>query len=340
MAAKGATYLSLLLVASTSVLLALRLLASFPLPPEPLAIYPSLASLPEDSRSWKIYPENFFEGGQYVTFPFGKVRYWLMGPEDGEKIALIHGFSVPSIIWKDVAPQLASKGFRVLVYDLYGRGYSDAPWLPYDVSLYTTQLALLMQHVKWERAHIAGLSMGGGIATAFTASFPHLTSNKVALIASAGLMEASDFSRTSRVMSSRLVQLVASSAPVQMYMQRLGSSGPSPNPLQEIVQIQSAHLLGYNHALASSLRNGPLRGLSSSYAVLSELDKDVLLIWGTADRTVPYKYASRIQELVPNSTLLTIEDGGHDLTISHPSLVSEALIKFFRTPSFPSRASR
>ncbi len=49
---------------------------------------------------------------------------------------------------------------------------------------------------------------------------------------------------------------------------------------------------------------------------------------------LPYKYASRIQELVPNSTLLTIEDGGHDLTISHPSLVSEALIKFFRTPSF------
>ena len=43
--------------------------------------------------------------------------------------------------------------------DLYGRGYSDAPWLPYDASLYTTQLALLMQHIKWERAHIAGLSM-------------------------------------------------------------------------------------------------------------------------------------------------------------------------------------
>ncbi len=74
MAAKGATYLSLLLVVSTSVLLALRLLASFPLPPEPLAIYPSLASLPEDSRSWKIYPEDFFEGGKYVTFPFGKVH--------------------------------------------------------------------------------------------------------------------------------------------------------------------------------------------------------------------------------------------------------------------------
>lgn len=43
--------------------------------------------------------------------------------------------------------------------DLYGRGYSDAPKTCYDAGLYTTQLALLMQHIKWDKAHIAGLSM-------------------------------------------------------------------------------------------------------------------------------------------------------------------------------------
>jgi pimeloyl-ACP methyl ester carboxylesterase len=43
--------------------------------------------------------------------------------------------------------------------DLYGRGYSDAPEITYDASLYATQLALLMQHVKWSQAHIAGVSM-------------------------------------------------------------------------------------------------------------------------------------------------------------------------------------
>ena len=43
--------------------------------------------------------------------------------------------------------------------DLYGRGYSDAPQTTYDSGLYTTQLALPMQHVGWPRAHIAGVSM-------------------------------------------------------------------------------------------------------------------------------------------------------------------------------------
>jgi pimeloyl-ACP methyl ester carboxylesterase len=45
--------------------------------------------------------------------------------------------------------------------DLYGRGYSDAPQTTYDTTLYVTQLALLMQHVKWEKAHVVGVSMVG-----------------------------------------------------------------------------------------------------------------------------------------------------------------------------------
>lgn len=43
--------------------------------------------------------------------------------------------------------------------DLYGRGYSDAPQTTYDSNLYITQLALLMQHVRWDNAHMVGVSM-------------------------------------------------------------------------------------------------------------------------------------------------------------------------------------
>lgn len=43
--------------------------------------------------------------------------------------------------------------------DLYGRGYSDAPQTTYHPGLFTTQLALLMQHLKWDKATIVGVSM-------------------------------------------------------------------------------------------------------------------------------------------------------------------------------------
>ena len=43
--------------------------------------------------------------------------------------------------------------------DLYGKGYSEAPKTVYDAALFVTQLALLLQFVRWNSAHIVGYSM-------------------------------------------------------------------------------------------------------------------------------------------------------------------------------------
>ncbi|KAF9044239.1 Alpha/Beta hydrolase protein [Panaeolus papilionaceus] len=281
-------------------------LSAFPKPPEQLFLHPSLASLPPDARSWSIYPEDFYSGGAYAEFPSGRVRYWLLGPETGKKIVLIHGLSIPAIVWKDVAPALASNGYRVLLYDLYGRGYSDAPDTIYNTSLYTTQLALLMQYLNWSRANIVGVSMGGAIAATFTAQFPHLVDEGVALIACAGLMESNDISRTAKFMSSPLVRTLASSRPVRAYLQHLtnqtvtNSKGgvDDDSAILEIVRLQSAHLPGYNHALSSSLRDGPIRGQAKAFMADGWSGKRVLIVHGTKDRTVPPKYAGRIEGMI------------------------------------------
>ncbi|KDQ63984.1 hypothetical protein JAAARDRAFT_27662 [Jaapia argillacea MUCL 33604] len=320
--------LTFTLLVIPSVLFTAYFFAQFPSPPAPTLIHPSLASLGSDSRACAIYPEDFYQGGSYVNLPYGKVRYWLFGPENGKKIVFIHGFSIPAIIWKDVAPVMASRGYRVLLFDLYGRGYSEAPQTTYDASLYTTQLALLMQHIKWDKAYIAGVSMGGAIAAEFTATFPHLVEDKVALICSAGLIDSADLSKTMRFMSSPLVQSLASSSPFRLYLRKLANS-TSENPIAELVRIQSAHLPGYNPALASSLRHGPIRGARQAVVELGKSGRGVLLVWGTADNTVPYKYASQFTSLLPTSSLVTIEGGGHDLTLSHPERVSDALLGFF-----------
>ncbi|KAI6146276.1 hypothetical protein BKA82DRAFT_3980596, partial [Pisolithus tinctorius] len=81
------------------------------------------------------------------TLGMAQVGYWLMGPEDGDRVGsdgpqgLTHGLSIPAIIWKNIAPVLASHGCRVLPYDLHCRGYSDVPQVTHDESLDTTQLA-------------------------------------------------------------------------------------------------------------------------------------------------------------------------------------------------------
>jgi pimeloyl-ACP methyl ester carboxylesterase len=200
-----------------------------------------------------------------------------------------------------------------------------------------------MQHAKWDKANIIGLSMGGGIAASFTSMFPHLVDDHVALIASAGIMESSDISRTAKFLSSPLIQIVASSSPFRLYLRHLANKNTSipntlttlntsdPHPIQELVRIQSAHLMGYNAALASSIREGPIRGLGSHFKSLETSGRKVLLIHGTADTTVPYKYATRIQRLMPSSKLITLDSAGHDLVLSHSKEVGDALIRFFES---------
>ena len=72
--------LTLSLLILPPLLLTAYFMAVFPSPPAPIFIHPSLASLPPTSKSWSIYPEEFYPGGGYAAFPNGKVRSWVLIP--------------------------------------------------------------------------------------------------------------------------------------------------------------------------------------------------------------------------------------------------------------------
>lgn len=50
---------------------------------------------------------------------------------------------------------------------------------------------------------------------------------------------------------------------------------------------------------------------------------------------MPYRTAKRVRDLVPTARLLTVEGGGHDITITHAREVGEALVQFFESQSLP-----
>ena len=74
---------------------------------------------------------------------------------------LVHGFSVPSYIWDPTYDFLASKGRCVIMLDLYGRGFSDNPDVPYTDHLFAAQVLELLDKLGVERAAFFGLSNGG-----------------------------------------------------------------------------------------------------------------------------------------------------------------------------------
>ncbi|KAK4151327.1 serine hydrolase-like protein [Chaetomidium leptoderma] len=142
------------------------------------------------------YPPDVLPGGRDVDTPYGTIKVFEWGPEAGEKALLLHGISTPCLALGTLAEALAARGFRVMVFDLFGRGYSDAPAdLPYDVRLYTTQILLVLasSRLAWigdPGFHLVGYSLGGGLAVPFARFFPGMV-RSVVVVAGAGLVRRS-----------------------------------------------------------------------------------------------------------------------------------------------------
>src|SRR5512145_3238365 len=70
--------------------------------------------------------------GKFVKLSDGLVHYQLSGPAEAPTVALVPGATLPFFVWDPIIDPLLKAGFRVLRFDLFGRGYSDRPNLRND----------------------------------------------------------------------------------------------------------------------------------------------------------------------------------------------------------------
>lgn len=204
--------------------------------PEECTFTPTRAVLQVQGRqplSKPAYPIDAFPGGRQFKTIYGTIHVFEWGPEDGEKVLLVHGLGTPCIALGDMAKELVSKGYRVMIYgelhmllveqdddeiekmiitkfwllDLFGRGYSDTPNdLVYDARLYTTQILLVLASspLPWtglSSFHIIGFSLGGSIAVAFGAYHATML-RSITLVCPGGLIRMSHLSLLDRLLYS------------------------------------------------------------------------------------------------------------------------------------------
>lgn len=156
------------------------------------------------------YPPDALPGSRDIASPYGTIRAYEWGPEDGSKVLLVHGISTPCLALGSVAHGLVEKGHRVMLFDLFGRGYSDTPAdLNHDIRLFSTQILLVLTSspLSWTgsssgRFALLGYSLGAGISAAFTSYFPDLI-NSLVLIAPSGLIRPHNLGRGNRLIYSR-----------------------------------------------------------------------------------------------------------------------------------------
>lgn len=110
--------------------------------------------------------------GYYIILKDGSTRYQLSGPGK-ETIVLVHGFFSPYFIYDNLYDMLVWAGYRVLRYDLIGRGLSDRPRMKYDADAFVRQLDELTDRLlPGEKFTLIGTSMGGIITARFVQMHP------------------------------------------------------------------------------------------------------------------------------------------------------------------------
>ncbi|GAB1310085.1 Alpha/Beta hydrolase protein [Madurella fahalii] len=177
--------------------------ALWPTPPKRLynPLRTVLPRLSQEELDKLEYKPDSFAGARDVDTPYGSIRVYEWGPLTGDKVLFVHGITTSCMTLTKLANALVSeKGCRVMLFDLFGRGFSDNPSdLPHDARLYTTQILLALasaEETSWmdpkNPFKLVGYSLGGGIAVHFATSFPHLVSSLV-LLAPAGLIRPESF---------------------------------------------------------------------------------------------------------------------------------------------------
>jgi pimeloyl-ACP methyl ester carboxylesterase len=247
-------------------------------------------------------------------------------------VVLVHGFSSPCDIWDYQFDALTKAGFRVLRYDLFGRGYSDRPEGDYSADRYDRQLMELLDSQGLdEPVHLVGLSMGGAIVTRFTQRHPERV-HRMALIAPAGLgADVPAIAQLARVPFLRdwVVKLVGDDLIIGRAV-KMFSTNPEKGEKVAAMYREQMSFRGYKRALLSTLLHTPMRSLHDIYAKVGEQDRPKALFWGTADSVVPFKYSEEMRELLPGLMFVEVEDATHALNYAQPEAVNEKLIPFLK----------
>ncbi len=283
---------------------------------------------PIDARGRRLASGDFAELSRGLTY------FEWRGPSRGPIVVCVHGLTTPSYIYTPLAVALTALGYRVLTYDLYGRGLSDRVRGRQDRAFFVDQLEeLLIALEVRQTVSLIGYSMGGAIAAAFAQSHPERI-DRLILLAPAGLGHRPSrfhaFCSRFPVLGDGLMRLFGHI----VHRRSVDRSIPDNPELPGFVP-RVAGEMGYRGtlpAVLSSLRHMLAEDMAPTHRALAETALPVLAVWGGADRTIPLAAMGRLAQVNRKARQVELRGATHALPFTHPDEITAALTDLLRDP--------
>lgn len=268
--------------------------------------------------------------GQIADLPAGRTHYRWIGPEEGPVALCLHGISTGGWFMEGLAGMLARLGYRVLVPDLYGRGFSDRPPGPQTRAFFLRQIDELLDALDVGGGlTVLGYSMGGAIAAALAADRPGRV-GRLILIAPAGLGQITPWpaalARDLPGPGDAAMGLLGG-AMVRAVARLLGRVQNVPGALVA-AQIEETRYRGFLPAMLSSMRHLLAGDFAADHRRIAETGIPVLAIWAGADELIAPSAPARLARLNPGAVQLTVPGASHVLPVTHAAPVREVIESF------------
>lgn len=292
-----------------------------------LILLAAVVALPFVLEARRGRPDDTAAPGDFAELSQGRTHYRWIGPVRGPVLIAIHGLSTPSAVWEQLAQGFAGFGYRVLVYDLYGRGFSDSVPGRQDAEFFIRQLEDLIEHQEIpEDVTLVGYSMGGAIATAFAARHPE-RSKRVILLAPTGVeYEEDELHRVMRTWPVLGDWLHGLYEPVRMRAALIAShAGQALAPGIAEMQLRELNHRGFFPALLASRRGLLSARLRDAHHAIGVEDIPVVAIWAENDTVVPLKGLGTLAQWNRAARQEVIAGAGHGMVHTHADEVLTVL---------------
>ncbi|UCD74741.1 MAG: alpha/beta hydrolase [Phycisphaerales bacterium] len=244
---------------------------------------------------------------------------------EGPALVLVHGGTLDHRMW-DGQFEIFARHFRVIRYDVQGHGLSrciSADHCDHD------DLAMLLKHLKIDKAHVMGLSLGGRIVIDFALEYPELVEKLIPV--SSGMsgyqFDAEDLGEHHPRMIEALL-----AGDIEMaveFFQRSWTDGPNRRPQEVDPAVRERVRVMSRHGLEPGRDRGEGR-LPDPPAIgrLSEIHAPTLTIIGDLDMPVIFTIADLLTEKIDGAEKHVMNGAAHMVNMEQPEAFNQIALRF------------
>src|SRR5438309_269037 len=254
----------------------------------------------------------------------------------GQPVVLIHGYPLDGHSWERQERALLDAGYRTIAYDRRGFGQSSQPTTGYDYDTFTADLKALLDHLSLDQdVVLAGFSMGTGEVTRYLGTYGSAGVSKAILfgVIPPFLLQTDDNPKgvpgsvfdgiKQTVLADRYAWFDSFFANFYntdvLAPERIGDAA-----LRASFQVAAGASPYASYVCVDTW-------LTDFRSDLPNIDVPTLVVHGTADRILPFEATAarlRDEKLIADLTVVSVENGPHNIGWTHPAETNRALLDF------------